>query len=89
MKGLIEEAIREFRALGGNVRLVNIEPTFTFYRFDNVAVLALYTHDPDKAPVPTIVCQAGGSLYDTVNREWAALQRASEPAPVLEAGTHG
>lgn len=87
VKGLIEEAIRDFQTMGGTVRLVDIEPTFTFYRFDKIAVLALYTHDPERSPVPTIVCRAGGSLYDTVHREWSALQKASRPVP--EAAAHG
>jgi hypothetical protein len=38
-------------------------PLFSFYRFNNKAVFALYNHRAGRLPVPTFVCEEGGFLF--------------------------
>lgn len=44
-------------------------PVFTFYRFDKLAVMALYKHLSGKGGIPVFVVEKGGSLYDFVVQE--------------------
>jgi hypothetical protein len=54
---------------------------FTFYRFDNRVVLALYQHSGQRSPsLPTIVCENGGSLFQFVYDELVSIRKASRPA---------
>lgn len=50
-------------------------PHFSFYRFDRTAIMALYTHRRERAPVPTFVCEMGGTLYDYIRKEFDAMIR--------------
>lgn len=52
-------------------------PVFTIYQFDRVAVLSLYSYQRTKAGVPHLVATQGGSLYEFVAKEHAALTDAS------------
>jgi hypothetical protein len=79
---LIREAERDFKGLRGQAGTRGAElsiwflpaaPHFTFYRFDRIAVLALYTHRRERAPVPTFVCEMGGTLYDYIRKEFDAM----------------
>lgn len=45
-------------------------PHFSFYRFDRIAILALYTHRLERTAVPTFVCEMGGTLYDYIRKEF-------------------
>jgi hypothetical protein len=47
-----------------------IVPVFTFYRFNNKAVFALYNHRTDKQPVPTAVCDSEGFFYRFISAEF-------------------
>ena len=47
-------------------------PQFTFYRFDNKAILALYSHRKERTAVPTLVL-AKGNLYEFIKREFDAM----------------
>jgi hypothetical protein len=83
LQGLIKEAVSDFGDLAKlareqpvHVAVVSIAPVFSFYRFDRVAILAFYTHDRRKSPVPTIICRSGGTLFDFISREWEALMAA-------------
>jgi hypothetical protein len=42
---------------------------FSCYRLDRIAVVTFYSHSRTRKPVPTIVCQSGGSLYDFIYDE--------------------
>lgn len=47
---------------------------FSFYRFDDVAVVGLYSHARHRsAPVPVFVCARPGGLYDFVQEELDAM----------------
>lgn len=50
-------------------------PVFSFYRFDHLAILALYKHSPGRGEVPTFVVEQGGTLYDFVRQEFEAFIR--------------
>lgn len=49
------------------------EPLTALYRFDNEAVITLYSHRRAHGEVPYIVCRSGGSLYDFVRDEFTKL----------------
>lgn len=44
-------------------------PIFTFYRFDKIAVIALYKHKSGRGGIPVFVAEKGGALYDFVVQE--------------------
>lgn len=48
-------------------------PVFSLYRFDNIAVIALYPHRQGRMAVPTIVVEKGGSMYDFITAEFEAM----------------
>lgn len=50
---------------------------FSCYRFDNTAVLTLYSHQRKRTQVPTLVCRAGGFLYDFLRDEFDSIQDQS------------
>ncbi|GIM95631.1 hypothetical protein [Paractinoplanes toevensis] len=54
---------------------------FTFYRFDNRVVLALYQHSGQRSPsLPTMVCENGGSLFQFVYDELVSIRNSSRSA---------
>lgn len=65
------------------------EPLNALYRFDNQAVITLYSHRRAHGEVPYIVCRSGGSLYDFVRDEFSKLieQGRSQTAGMSAAGT--
>ncbi len=82
MKRLIRETETYFRNLsksaGANGAQIDIwflpaAPLFSFYRFDRVGILALYTHRRELVSVPTFVCEMGGTLYDYIRKEFKAM----------------
>ena len=82
LKTLIQDAENQFRSLqstaGAKGAQIDIwflpaTPQFTFYRFDRTAILALYSHRKERAPIPTFVCEMGGTLYDYVRKEFEAM----------------
>lgn len=84
---LIDEARRAYQSLstdrGGSVEVFyrSGNPVFSCYRFDGAAVLTMYTHQRRRTGVPTLVCRDGGSLYQFIRDEFAALHAQSQPAP--------
>lgn len=76
----------DYTALRGDGATVEIyywsgDRTFSFYRFDDTAVIGLYSHSRTRAAsVPVFVCQQPGDLYDFVLNEWAAVLRSARPA---------
>ena len=88
LKTLIKEAAEYFKKLrpadkteGTEVEVwfLPAPPTFTFYRFDNTTVLALYTHRKERVGVPTFVCRKGGSLYGYLRNEFTAMVEGDKP----------
>lgn len=84
----IEETRQEFLALtvpGGAEIKVFYRPgysVFSFYRLDSVAVLTLYSHSRERqSGIPTMVCRAGGSLFEFVYGELRVLRSMSHDAP--------
>ncbi|MDG4794454.1 hypothetical protein [Micromonospora sp. WMMD1082] len=87
LKEKIWETKEEFEALqqegGASVQVFFWagDRVFTFYRFDNRAVVALYQHSEGRSPVlPTIQCENGGSLFQFVYDELRSIRTASRPA---------
>lgn len=76
---LIEEAKEDFDRLrspsGGKVEVwfLPVAQTFSFYIFDQIAMIALYTHRRERLPVPTLVCDKGGWLHEYVRKEFDAM----------------
>jgi len=50
-----------------------IVPVFTFYRFNNKAVFALYNHRVGKLPVPTVICDNEGFLFHYITAEFEGI----------------
>jgi hypothetical protein len=75
----ILETVNEFRALAVEPAKLEIHfapksPLFTFYVFNNFAVLAFYNHRDGKLSVPTFVCNHEGTLYQYLSNEFAGLR---------------
>jgi len=105
IKRMIDEARdffqRQKQKSGGKgkveIYFTSIVPVFTFYRFNNKAVLALYNHGTGKTPVPTIICDRDGFLFrflttefegilaDTRTRRVDKEEAATEPARITPA----
>lgn len=79
VKRLIEQAAADFQTIFSSGKAdyslwyVPVDPVFSFYRFDDRAVLALYTHQRQRGQVPTFVFEQGGTLYDFVRSEFEAF----------------
>lgn len=56
------------------------EAVFSCYRFDDKAILTLYSHARERCPVPTFVCKSGGTLYNFVRSEFDAFHSQSASA---------
>jgi hypothetical protein len=48
-------------------------PVFTFYRFNNRAVFALYNNRTGRLPVPAMLCEEGGFLFSYLTAEFEGL----------------
>lgn len=83
LRDLIKEAEEYFRNLHTfrgpkgaqiEIRFLPAAPVFSFYRFDHIAIIALYSHRRGRGPaVPTFVCEDGGTLYDYIRKEFDAM----------------
>jgi hypothetical protein len=81
LQGKVKQTIRDFQSLAtgatgrGKVKiyLASSVPLFTFYRFNNLAILAFYNHRKGRSPVPTLVCRKEGTLYQYIVEEFAHL----------------
>ncbi|WP_157429713.1 helix-turn-helix domain-containing protein [Actinomadura oligospora] len=83
----IESTRRDYQALarpGGaaiDVRYWPGDRAFSCYRFDDTAVLGLYSHGRSRAvAVPVLVCAKPGELFQFVKGELAAIEAGSRPA---------
>ena len=81
IKRMIEEARdffqRQKEKAGGRgkveIYFTSIIPVFSFYRFNNKAVFALYNHRAGKTPVPTVVCDREGFLFRFLTAEFQGI----------------
>jgi hypothetical protein len=87
LRDRIAETTREFEALkvpnGASVEVWYWigDRMFTFYRFDNRAVLVPYKHSKGRsASLPTIVCENGGLIFQFVYDELVSIRGSSRPA---------
>ncbi|MEV5570124.1 helix-turn-helix transcriptional regulator [Spirillospora sp. NPDC052269] len=83
----IENTRRDYQALarpGGasiDVRYWPGDRAFSCYRFDDTAVLGLYSHGRSRAAaVPVLVCAEPGELFQFVKGELEAIEAGSRPA---------
>lgn len=84
LRGLVRDAENYFKRLrpmpgttGAQVDIWFLPGTqqFSFYRFDHIAIVALYSHRRERIPVPAIACEDGGTLYDYIRKEFDAMTR--------------
>ncbi|MFG1916773.1 hypothetical protein [Micromonospora sp. NPDC048898] len=83
-----KEGFEELRVSGGASVEVFFWPgdrVYTFYRFDNRAIMSMYKHNKGRSPIlPTIMCESGGSLFQFVYDELRAIRDESRPvSPAL------
>jgi hypothetical protein len=46
---------------------------YSWYRFDQTAVVAFYKHGQERSNVPTFVVQQGGTVFDFMTKEFETL----------------
>lgn len=89
---LIKEAEGFFRNLrqsgGGKIEVwfTVTPPLFSFYIFDRIAVVALFSHRPERTAVPAFVCEQGGYLYGYLREEFDAMVREGGLAQLTDEG---
>lgn len=75
----IRDAVEFFERLAsrfpGKVELYALRRSLSFssYRFNNDAVVALYSHRQERSAVPTFVCARGGKLYEFLRDDFYAI----------------
>lgn len=89
LKNRINEAVTEFGLIAsevakGETRLKmffvpDLTPVTTYYLFDNVAIMAVYTHSKEKKPVPCFIAGKRGELHSFVSGEMDAIHSAARP----------
>jgi hypothetical protein len=55
------------------IYFTSVVPVFSFYRFSNKAVLALYNHREGRIPVPALVCDEDGFLFEYLTNEFEGI----------------
>jgi len=79
LQSKIEKARSYFERLGtkypGKVEIFYLSRSMThsYYRFNSAAVLALYSHHPDRSAVPTFTANRGGDIYKFIRDEWYSV----------------
>lgn len=72
MEAFIKDAYRFFADIlqrkpdGVDIRLFDLYPTYSFYQFDDILILAMYPNSPLKKDVPTFQIINGGKYWDFV-----------------------
>jgi hypothetical protein len=61
------------------------DQVFSCYRLDRTAVVTLYSHSRTRKPVPTIVCQSGGTLYEFIYDEISEMLDNNNSREVIDA----
>jgi hypothetical protein len=90
LKSRVLDALSFFKNLGdskpGSVRVYYIPKslTFSFYRFNNHAVLASYRHRPNRGSIMTLTAERGGDLYGWIREEWYGIVGNNEVAGIAK-----
>lgn len=86
MKTKIEEAEEDFRSKfnnphGANLTILytKVAPVFDIYKFDDAAVITLFSHRKGKTTVPTLLVKKDGTLYKFVEDELRAFVEGENP----------
>jgi hypothetical protein len=88
----INESTEYFKRVFGNTGTTKVEfslwylpesPVFSFYRFDDIAILALYKHAKGRGKIMTFVVEAGGTLYEFVRSEFNEFIRLGGTAKLI------
>lgn len=84
LRSNVQEAYSVYLDAGAEVRSLNAVQSYSYYRFDDVAVASLYNHQRGRvARVPTFVFERGGSLFEFFSADFDAMfARPSSPADV-------
>jgi len=73
----IAEAANEFANLGNldvtQVWYMRGAPMYSWYRFDDQAVMSFYNHQVDRSPVPAFVVEQGGILFTFARSDFEKL----------------
>ncbi|MCL1473384.1 hypothetical protein [Argonema antarcticum] len=75
MEAFIKDAYRYFasflqrRPEGINVRLSDIYPTYSFYKFDEVVIVAMYPTSPRRKNVPTFQIMKDSKYWDFISND--------------------
>lgn len=56
-----------------NRRIASVMPMYSFYIFDETAIIVFQSYQDYKGDVPHIVSQKGGPLYEFIDREFTTL----------------
>ncbi len=81
---LIQEAENHFMKLkrenGADIEihLISRPPLFTFYRFDDILIVALYSHSRNYSDVPAFISKKGGVLYSYIQNEISEIMKCSD-----------
>jgi hypothetical protein len=51
-------------------------PLYSYYRFDDKALLSLFSHKGSKQVVPAIVCERGGTIYSFLQGEFDSITKS-------------
>lgn len=66
------------------VWLIKQPSRFSVFRFDNKAILSLYSHRRDYVSVPTWLCSKGGNLFDFIEQEIDSITGRGTESPLGE-----
>lgn len=51
-------------------------PLYTMYRFGRKSILVFYSHRRELVPVPALICEQGGTLFDFASQDFHAMINA-------------
>jgi hypothetical protein len=84
----IREAINDFVTIfnidgKANEKLtiwcVPISPVYSYYKLDNISIIALYKHDRKIEEVPTLIVEKGGTLFNYYQEDFLTLISGPDP----------
>ena len=67
-----------------NIRLFNLYPVYTFYRFDNKVIVSLYPLTPERRPTPTFLIDMSLKKNSFFVQDFADIMKASQPKSTKE-----
>ncbi len=67
-----------------SIWLIKQPSWFSVFRFDNTAVVSLYSHRHEHVSVPTWICTKEGNLFNFIEKEIDAIVDRAKEAPIGE-----